>query len=234
MERKTMKMTRKDFLALSAAGAVSAFSSAASGQLVQTAREWNSGDFRRVVTRPGYCRQVYDITSIGGGVFLNNIKNSLNGFQFGFGIRPEEINVIAALHGAANLLNFDDSMWAKYKLGEFAVVKDAKTKAPATRNIFYPSAVNTDNTQVQSEQSIYQDHSIRGLMKRGVSFFLCHTATEEQSRKLKARLGLAGPPETIVRDLLAHTIPNAIVVPSMVATVALLQLQHRFSYITVA
>ncbi len=228
-----MKMTRKDFLAVTAAGAASAFSVTARGQLIQTAQEWNPGDFQKVVSRPGRCRQVYDITRIGDGVFLNNIKNSLNGFQFGFGMSPGEINVVAALHGVANLLNFDDSMWTKYKLGEFASVTDPQTHAPAVRNLFYPSSANPSNTKVESEQSIYQDHSMQGLAKRGVSFFLCHTATEEQSRKLKARLGLTEPPERIVKDLLLHTIPGSVVVPSMVATVAVLQLQHRFSYITV-
>lgn len=229
-----MKITRKHFLALGVAGAATAFSSSARGQLVETLREWHHEDFQKVVSRPGHTRQVYDITEINHGVFLNNIKNSLNGFQFGFGIAPQGINVIAALHGNANLLHFDDSMWKKYRLGEYAAVTDTQTGAPATRNIFYSSTANPLDRRPDSEQSIYQDRSIQGLMKRNVSFLLCHTATEEQSRKLKKRFGLYGSPEDIVQDLLAHTIPGSIVVPSMVATVAVLQLQYHFSYITVA
>ncbi|MGH9358917.1 MAG: hypothetical protein ACRD22_08705 [Terriglobia bacterium] len=229
-----MEITRKHFLALGVAGAAAAFAAPARGQLVETLQEWHQEDFLKVTGRPAHTRQVYDITEINHGVFLNNIKNSLNGFQFGFGIAPREFNVIAALHGNANLLHFDDSMWKKYKLGEYAAVTDPQTSVPATRNIFYPSTANPADKKPDSEQSIYQDHSIQGLMKRDVNFLLCHTATEEQSRKLKKRLGLPGPPESIVKDLLAHTIPGSIVVPSMVATVAVLQLQYHFSYITVA
>lgn len=229
-----MKVTRKQFLALSAAGVATALSGTARGELVETLQEWHQADFEHAATRPAKIRQVYDITVIGGGVFLNNIKNSLNGFQFGFGMAPRDFNVIAALHGGANVLNFDDAMWKKYKLGEFAGVTDPETHAPATRNIFYPSTANPADRNQNSEQSIYQDHSIEGLMKRDVSFLLCHTATEEQTRKLQKRFGFPGSPESIVRDLLAHTIPNSIVVPSMVATVAVLQLQYHFSYITLA
>lgn len=229
-----MKMTRKGFLALGVAGAGAVVAGRANGELVETLNEWRQDAFLKAVSRPARYRQVYDITQIGNGVFLNNIKNSLNGFQFGFSLAPRDFNVIAALHGNANLLNFDDAMWEKYRLGEYAAVTDPKTQAPATRNIFYPSTANPADTDADSEQSIYQDHSIHGLMKRRVSFLLCHTATEEQSRKLKKRMGLAEAPETIVKDLLVHTIPGSIVVPSMVATVAVLQLQHKFSYITIA
>ncbi|MGH9404583.1 MAG: hypothetical protein ACRD3D_01965 [Terriglobia bacterium] len=233
-------MNRKQFLALAAGGAAAAWTAQgnaqarAQGELVQTSSEWNPDRFRSVAARPGRYKQVYDITVIGGGVFLNNVKNSLNGLQFGFGIKPRQMNILVALHGGANLLNFDDAMWAKYKLGEYAGVADPESHAPAARNIFYPQSRGPLSTEIENDHSTYQDHSIQGLMKRGVSFLLCHTATEEQSRKLKARLRLTASPESIARDLLAHTIPGAIVVPSMVAAVALLQIEYQFSYITVA
>jgi len=37
----------------------------------------------------------------------------------------------------------------------------------------------------------------------------------------------------VVKDLQAHTVPNVLIVPSMVATVALLQIDGHYSYITV-
>jgi hypothetical protein len=48
---------------------------------------------------------VYDVISISEGAFLNNMKNSLNGLRFGFGIPKEQIKVVGALHGPANMLN---------------------------------------------------------------------------------------------------------------------------------
>ncbi len=229
-----MKITRKDFIAFGLGGILTTLSTQADAQLVEKPRDWSPAKLHEIMNRPARYRQVYDITQLGDGVFLNNIKNSLNGLQFSFGIQPSQINIVAALHGAANLLNFTDAMWKKYRLGEFTGLKDPKTGEFATRNLYYASGADQADHNPDSEKSIYQDKSIQGLQARGVSFLCCHTATEEQSRKLIAHLGLKEQPETVVRDLLAHRIPGSIVVPAMVATVAILQLDAHFSYITVA
>ena len=229
-----MKISRKDFIAVGLGGFVAALSTQAEAQLVQKPRDWSPTKLHGIMNRTAPYRQVYDITQIGNGVFLNNTKNSLNGFQFSFAAQPSEINIVAALHGAANLLNFDDAMWKKYRLGEFVNLKDPKTGEFATRNLYYYSSADKADHNPDSEKSIYQDKSIEGLQARGVHFLCCHTATEEQSRKLIARFGLNKQPETIVKDLLTHRIPGSTVVPAMVATVAILQLEAHFSYITVA
>lgn len=230
-----MKISRKGFIFFGLGSvAAAALSPKAAAQLVEKPQDWSQTDFRRLMHRTARYRQVYDVAKINNGVFLNNIKNSLNGFQFSFGSDRAEINLVAALHGAANLLNFDDAMWAKYQLGEFADVKDPKTGAPATRNIFFPSSAVKSNRDPEDERSIYQDRSIQGLQARGVHFLICHTATEEQSRRLIKRFGLKDSPETIVKDLIAHRIPGTMVVPSMVTVIAILQLEGQFSYITVA
>ena len=64
----------------------------------------------------------------------------------------------------------------------------------------------------------------------------CHTAAEEQVRGLIAQQNLTQQPELIVKEMLemlAHTLPDVLVVASMVAAIALLQTDGRYSYITV-
>ena len=61
----------------------------------------------------------------------------------------------------------------------------------------------------------------------------CHTALEEQVRGLIAHHNLTQQPEEIVKEMLAHTLPDVLVVASMVAAIALLQTDGRYSYITV-
>ena len=229
-----MNISRKDFIALGLGGVVAALGTKAHAQLVERPSDWSPAELHEIMNRSAKYRQVYDITQIGGGVFLNNIKNSLNGFQFSFGAQPSDINIVGALHGAANLLNFDDAMWKKYPLGEFIALKDPKTGKFATRNLYFYSSANKSDHNPDSANSIYQDTSIQGLQARGVHFLCCHTATEEQTRKLIARFRLKQEPETIVKDLLSHRIPGSTVVPAMVATVAILQLEGHFSYITLA
>lgn len=182
-------------------------------------------------------KQVYDVTQIAAGRFLNNIKNSLNGLHFGFGIPNEQIKIVTALHGPANMLNYDDFIWNKYKIGAWLKVIDPTTGQPAMKNPCYASKAGTSlhysTEDPDSGDSIYQDTSIRALQHRGVKLLSCHTATEEQVRGLMAHQNLTQQPEEIVKEMLAHKLPDVLVVASMVAAIALLQTEGHYSYITV-
>lgn len=232
-------LTRRNFFSAAVAAstglaALTAVSSPLHAQLVDNITDWNLAEFRHLLQSKARARQVYDVTSIGGGKFLNNIKNSLNGFHFGFGYPTDQIQVLAALHGPANLLNFDDYVWAKYRVGEWLKVDDPRTGKPATRNIFYSAQMaHFASKDPESEESMFQNTSIQVLQSRGVRFLSCHTAIEEQSRIVIERLGLSQTRDEVVRDWQAHTLPGVLVVASMVATIAVLQCEGRYSYITV-
>jgi hypothetical protein len=72
-------------------------------------------------------------------------------------------------------------------------------------------------------------------MKRGVLFLTCHTAVEEQARGLvKAGNAPSGMTASqVADDILTHLIPGAHVVPSMVATIAVLQQRFHYGYMTI-
>ena len=107
------------------------------------------------------------------------------------------------------------------------------------RNPFYQSALSeeaariTASTDPNDESSPLQDASMQGLQRRGVHFLSCHPALEEQARQLIKHYNLSEDPETIVGDMLAHTVPHVLVVASMVSAIALLQIEGRYSYVTV-
>src|SRR5258708_363310 len=103
-------------------GAIYAAVSAASqgtgkAQLVYRRGDWKAEEFQQLLRVTAHVRQAFDVTAINEGKFLNNIKNSLNGLEFGFVIPPAHIQIVAALHGAANLVNYDHSIWTKYRIG---------------------------------------------------------------------------------------------------------------------
>lgn len=233
------KLTRRLFLGQATAGlaALGATTSSPNPQLVDKASDWKIAEFDLLVKNPSRVKQVFDENQIGGGKFLNNIKNSLNGLHYGFNIPSNEIKIVAAMHGPANALNFDDYVWQKYRIGEWLKVQDPMTGQPAARNPFFASKAapltHYATQDPDDENSLFQDTSIQALQLRGVQFLCCHTATEEQSRALIKQLALAQRPEEIVRDLLAHTIPGVLVVASMVSAIALLQSDGHYSYITV-
>lgn len=235
-------ITRRVFVSQAAAGiaAVGALGESphtASAQLVWKSSQWKLGDFQKLVRDPARVKQVFDCTQIAGGKFLNNIKNSLNGLHYGFDIPAQQIKITAALHGPANMLNYDDYVWSRYRIGEWLNVIDPSTGKAAVRNIFYPAKQPLDAGSYAKDpddrDSIYQDTSVQALAARGVQFLSCHTATEEQARALVEHYQLSQLPEEIVQDMLGHTVPGVLVVASMVASVALLQSEGHCSYITV-
>jgi len=234
-------MNRRSFVSTAATGvaALATLGTACretEAQLVYTKSDWKLTEFNQLAKNPARVKQVYDIIPITDGRFLNNIKNSLNGLHFGFGIPEEQIKIVAAMHGPANMLNYDDFIWNKYQIGAWLKVTDPSTGQPAVKNPFYPSKAGTplhySSDNPDSGESLYQDTSIQALQHRGVKLLACHTATEEQARALIAHNRLTQQPEEIVKEMLAHTLPEVLVVASMVAAIALLQTDGHYSYIT--
>ena len=94
--RKMDKVTRRSFVSTAAAGMATlglftGASSSAEAQLVWKTSDWKLAEFEKLVHHPARIKQVWDVVNIGGGKFLSNIKNALNGLRFGFGI-PENQN----------------------------------------------------------------------------------------------------------------------------------------------
>ncbi len=230
-------INRRSFLSgATALGLAAGAAGAAEGQLVWKTTDWKLADFESLLHHTARIKQVYDVVQINDGRFLNNVKNSLNGLQFGFGVPKEQIKVAVAMHGPANMLNYDDFIWNKYQIGEWLKVTDPETDKPAVRNIFMSSPKGTAKSEASSdpsqEDSMYQDRSIRTLRARGVQFMSCHTATEEQARILVRMRKLTQSPEEITREMLAHTVEGTLVVAAMVAAIALLQAEGHYTYIT--
>ena len=116
------------------------------GQLVWTKAQWGVQDFQSLVHVPRRIKQVFDASAINGGRFLNNVRNSMNGLHFGSGVPVEQIQLVCAMRGTANMMNYDDYAWQKYRLGEWTKVDDPKTGKAATRNIFYASKAGAAGT----------------------------------------------------------------------------------------
>jgi hypothetical protein len=139
-----MRTNRRSFVttattSLAALATLATAGGKAEAQLVYTKSDWQLTEFNQLAKNPARVKQVFDIIPIAEGRFLNNIKNSLNGLHFGFGIPDEQIKVVAALHGPANLLNYDDVIWSKYQIGAWLKVTDSSTGQPAVKNPYYAS-----------------------------------------------------------------------------------------------
>src|SRR6202158_1899878 len=164
-------------LSLTTLGLFTGAPHAAEAQLVWKASDWKLADFQKLVNNPARIKQLFDIVQIGDGKFLNNIKNSFNGLRFGFGISERQIKIADALHGPATPLKYDESVWEKYKSGEWLKVTDPVTGKPAVRNLFYNSKIGlkqeSSDKNPDDLDSIYQDTSMQALQSRGAKFLSC-------------------------------------------------------------
>jgi len=202
--------------------------------LVEVQGSFDEKAFVAAIDRPADIRQLWDTVALRPGV-LNNIKNSLNTLQFGFGYDPKRIGMVAVNHGPSVTYTYTDYVWTKYSIGDFFDFKDANGVRIAS-NIFYPRKFPPSAPRgLEAENGLYQDSGISALQERGVVFLTCHTAVEEQSRLLikagKAPAGMSAA--DVAGDILSHLIPGAVVVPGGVGTLAVMQHKYGYTYATV-
>ncbi len=235
MNRSAFLSSSASLVALAGAGAAAADSVPGGTHLVERKTDFDEAAFASLVDRPSDVRQMWEAVAFRPGVF-NNVKNSLNGLRFGYGYAPDRIAMAFCPHGPSSAFTFTNDIWTKYKIGEFFKLTDA-AGAPVTTNVFLKPAKPLDKSADPDDpSSVFQDTSIETLQSRGVVFLACHTAIEEQARALvKAGNAPAGMTATdVANDILTHLIPGTHVVPSMVATVAVLQQRFHYSYVTLA
>ena len=128
-------LTRRSFASRALAGIatfgmVSKLSQPAEAQIVWNTSEWNLASFEELLHEKASVKQLFDITQVEDGASLAKVKNSLNGLHYGFGVPVDQIKVICGLHGSANLLNYDDDVWAKYRIGTWLKINDPRTSSP--------------------------------------------------------------------------------------------------------
>jgi hypothetical protein len=235
-------MNRTGFLAASAslvaAGAgVAADAQTVPGgtQFVERKSSFDVAAFDSVVGRPAQIRQLYEQVAFKPTVW-NNVKNSFNGLQFGYGHAPDQIVVAFAGHGPSSAYGYSDYIWQKYRIGEFFEIKDDQGATVTANTWLKAKCAWNPGDDPDDANGCYQDTSIETLQKRGLVMLTCHTAVEEQSRAI-VKKGFAPSGMTskdVADDVLTHLIPGALVNPSMVATVAVLQKIHGYTYTVLA
>lgn len=131
--------------------------------------------YEAILNRRARIRQLYAWPNLHNPIIYANISNGLNGFQFSYGVPPDQIQVVVQAYFSANGAMYDDYIWAKYKLGEAFGVKDPTTGQPATRNLWYKSSVPASEVSTPPtarSHPYYSDTSIEGLQRRGVLFLI--------------------------------------------------------------
>src|SRR5688572_16756159 len=80
-------------------------------------------------------RQVFDGVTMNDGAAFGYANAYLSTVQEGYGVPESEVGVAVILRHNAVAHAFNDVIWEKYKLGEYAEITDKSTGKPAVRNL---------------------------------------------------------------------------------------------------
>jgi len=158
---------RRGFLgsiAVGAAGLVLGRWSSASGEVLGSAESALIGD-EWVGRIKGKYKQVFDVASVGDGFGAAFPLNFIDSTKEATKAADADITGVAVFRHMAMPMMLNDATWAKYHIGAVINVKDPKTGAPATRNIF------RDNIPLRPGLTFEQE-----MTKNGVIFVACNLA----------------------------------------------------------
>jgi hypothetical protein len=186
---------------------------------------WDAEPIAALLAYKGGPKLAWDNTDL-NGPWLNGMRNSLNSQIWSF--KEPNFLCVSGTHGAAHLALFDQDMWDKYQLAKLA-------GANVSRNTFIlaPPASLHDLADFQSSEGVFSsmDNSVLVLQRRGAVFMACHNTIWENAERLVAS---GQNPDHLAVDAVAaeltnHLVPDVVLTPGMVATLA--KLQHSgFAY----
>lgn len=142
---------------------------------------------------------------INGGALIT-VMNYLNAMTGAHAFAPDTVVPILGLHGTAIGLAMQDTLWAKYKLGERFEADDPLTKTRSVRNPWYAEA---DSTTPLGR------NRVKALQDRGLIVLVC-------GNNLRGWAGVIArdtqqTADAVRSEIESNLIPGAIVVPAMVA-----------------
>lgn len=176
----------------------------------------------------GTHRCLFDFPQHKNGMPLLHIANYLGTYSAAYKTTPGQVGAVGTFYGmggqASIAMAFNDAMWAKYGLGEYASLKDAAGK-PYTRNVYNKPTASDLHLLMQAIQSpaipmfagAMPGLGIESLQKMGTKFLLCANAFGGWCAEFEARG--KGKAADLQKELGANLLPGVTIVPAMVIAI---------------
>ncbi len=154
---------------------------------------------------------VFDVGAYQNGGGLYYAKNYVNGMRDGWGASAPQVMPILGISGDAYPIVFNDAIWAKYGYGASSKTTDPRTGEPAVRNVWW---------QPKPAEPM-GEFGVDVLQGRGAQFLLCNNVFRGVIRRAMNQTN--GSYAETRAELLVGMLPGVIVVPAMVAAMAMAQ-----------
>ena len=219
------KTHRRNFLGR-VLGAAAAASLTIPGTRAVAAQESGPDDWIKEVK--GTHRCLFDFPQHKNGMPLLHILNYINTYAVAYKTGPDQVGAVGTFYSAGSqssiALAFNDSIWAKYRLGAYAALKDAEGK-PYTRNVFNQPTTKDlhlvmqaiDSPMIPALAGAMPELGIESLQKMGAKFILCANALGIWCLELEARG--KGKASDLEKELRANVLPGVTIVPAMVIAI---------------
>lgn len=149
----------------------------------------------------GKYKQVVDCTTPNDGFGAAFGLNFLDTTKQTLALDGKDLTSVVGYRHMSMPLMLDDAMWSKYKIGELIGVKDPKTNAPATRNIFRDNVLGRPGMTYEQV-----------MADRGVIMTACNVALTVLSGMAAPKAGVSA--DEAKKDWAAHLLPGVNLVPS--------------------
>jgi len=229
-------MNRRSFLGaaaatIAAACAVSALSSAAFAAGDGAVVSYDA--FLATARTPARHKQLFTSPRANNGAIFAYMRNSLNGYQFGWGEGPGTLHAAAVLNGLGVAQGVNDEMWARYHLAQVLAVNNDAVKAPGADRVnpWLHAAKPYPRDDADQSAPYNQDASVETLLRRGATIYICNNALRQLALKT-AEAGFAGglSVDALHAELRRNLVPGGILIPAGVTTIDALQQEHFTLY----
>ncbi|HWZ29620.1 MAG TPA: twin-arginine translocation signal domain-containing protein [Gemmatimonadales bacterium] len=204
---------RRGFLGRVAAGAAAVGLGSVVGPVAAAAESTSAADpaFEAWLNKiTGKHKSLYDSPEVNDGFCFIWARVWLNTCNATYGTTDADNSAAIVLRHFSMPLACQDSVWAKYKLGEFIKFNDAKTSAPSVRNPWFKMAA--------ADQMI-PGIGVDDLIAKGVLVGVCNVALTVFSGMIASKMGGGMTGDAVKADLVANLVPGVVVVPSGVLAV---------------
>lgn len=151
----------------------------------------------------GRYKAVFDSPAIEDGTGLFNALVFMQGFKAMYKLQDADVSAVLVVRHMAVPMAVDDTIWARYGLGEYSSVKDPATDKWALRNPFWKAA---------PDDAMGAEYTLDALNQRGGVLLACALATHGLASILAKRTGQKG--DAVFDELRRHLVPGFQLAPS--------------------